>query len=167
MTFDDGFLGAVRDGAAALERADTRGVFYVIAGRVGASDADWDGGRESTPRPLAEWDDLARLVERGHAVGNHSWSHARLDRPGTEQEIPSAQRELEAHGLRPRSFCWPYGAEGAIPEGFATVTTLRKGIARSDDDPTTLRRVVMAYSDGVAGLVYKLHVRPLLRGATR
>lgn len=168
ITFDDGFLGACTAGAEALERAGVRGVFYAIAGRLGAPDADWAGGKGPTPRPLADAALLRVLQGKGHAIGNHTVTHPRLTEISEDEarrEIEVAQAMLLSEGLRPRSFAHPYGSEAGPTDGFATVATLRKGPATGRESDGHLPRIVMAYSDGPAALLYKWRVRPALRRA--
>jgi peptidoglycan/xylan/chitin deacetylase (PgdA/CDA1 family) len=168
FSFDDAYVSAATYGAEALERAGARGTFYAVTSLVGKA-SDWD---EDAARPLADLELLKALVGRGHEIGNHTATHVHLDRESTERqrsEIVDAHEWLVGAGLAPASFCFPYG--GLTSEtpalvasvGYRVGLSLRKGVSTDGDDRTVLPRVVVAYSDSLPSLLYKLTLRPLLR----
>lgn len=57
-------------------------------------------------------DDMARWVEAGHEIGNHTWDHPCLDQcPVSEQrmQIESAHQWLLKQGVKPRFLAYPNG----------------------------------------------------------
>jgi hypothetical protein len=81
-------------------------------------------GRDAALERNAE--SLGRLVEAGHEIGNHSFSHdpgmRRYDEPKAEEEIASAEREIErVTGRRPAGFRGP---------GFATSPAIARVLLR-------------------------------------
>ena len=107
LTFDDGpdpsFTPAVLD---VLARENVRGAFFLIGGRA-----------RKAP-------DLARrIVEAGHDLGNHTWSHTSLWRCGparTEREIVDGHAAIaDAAGAPPRFFRPPWGKTNLAMFGVA------------------------------------------------
>lgn len=99
LTFDDGplppYTGQVLD---ILERFGIPATFFCLgihaAGRA---------------------EDLARMREQGHAIGNHTWSHPFLPELSRSQAVEQIDRTAEAvaeasGGEAPRLFRPPYGA---------------------------------------------------------
>lgn len=168
FTFDDAYLSTMTNAPEVLEKHGARGSFYAVPSKVGLT-SDWDG---DLARPLAGWSLLRDVQSRGHEIGNHTYSHARLETlaPADQaNELVEADRRLRQEGLVPGSFCFPYGslndsAVAAVRQtGYPVGLALRKRIATSDEDRLALSRVVVAFSDSLPALLYRLHVRPLLR----
>ncbi|RYE80665.1 MAG: hypothetical protein EOO74_01805 [Myxococcales bacterium] len=98
LTFDD---GPARDQTPRLldilGGLKVNATFFVVGQRVAAA-----------PR-LA-----ARIQQRGHAIGNHSWSHpdlTRLSDSGIRGQLDRAHRQLRGAGVRPSKLMRPpYGA---------------------------------------------------------
>ncbi|PSJ30344.1 polysaccharide deacetylase [Streptosporangium nondiastaticum] len=99
LTFDDGplppYTGRILD---VLERYGVPATFFCVGINAGG---------------FAE--DLARMREHGHAIGNHTWSHPflpELSRPQLAEQIDrTAEAIAEASGGgRPRLFRPPYGS---------------------------------------------------------
>lgn len=167
FTFDDAYVSSLENATAALESFNARGTFYAVAGLVGRQ-SEWDG---EAARPLAGLQTLLDAQARGHEIGNHTFHHPHLDRldPQAQRaEIESTDRWMRENGLRPGSFCYPYGAYAdaareAARELYPVAVVLKKRIAQADDDRWRLPRVVVAYSDALPMLLYRLYVRPILR----
>lgn len=107
LTFDDG-LASQRRAWELLEDRGLRGTFYVASGLVGS------------PGHLG-WEDITRLAARGHEIGGHTESHARLPIipvKQAEEEIVRDLHALKAHGLDPVSFAYPYGESTGEIEGL-------------------------------------------------
>lgn len=164
LTFDDAYVSACSYGAEALDRKGVPGTFYAVAGKLGGT-SDWDGERA---RPLADAGTLRLLSAAGHEIGNHTLSHPRLaglSEGEQRREIAEADGRLTRLELSPKTLCYPWGAYDettlAVVRslGYARAVSLRKGLARRGEDVLCLRRVVLAYSDGLPMLVYKLLVR--------
>lgn len=160
FTFDDAYASAMANAPTILERFGVRGSFYAVSGLVGRS-SEWDGG---LARPLATWEALREAQTRGHEIGNHTRSHPHLDQlsPSAQlAEILEADRELREEGIRPESFCYPYGGvdgscvDAVSEAGYRVGLALGKRLASPSDDRRTLPRVVVAFSDALPMLLYK------------
>jgi hypothetical protein len=81
-------------------------------------------------------------------------------------EILEARRELESHGLCSDTVCYPYGEVGEpkalSSAGYRVGLALGRRRARVGDDLWRLPRIVVAYSDRLPMLLYKIHVKPKL-----
>ncbi|MCU6502516.1 polysaccharide deacetylase family protein [Rugamonas sp. A1-17] len=121
LTFDDGphksYTGEV---AAILKQYNVPGVFFQVGQNLGKLDAQ---GKQTLSANAAE---SRRLIDAGHTVGNHSFSHALLSKEKGEQlygEIANADALLKATDQRRSDlFRFPYGAHNA--EGLAILSRL-------------------------------------------
>ncbi|MCO5297433.1 MAG: polysaccharide deacetylase family protein [Fimbriimonadaceae bacterium] len=167
LTFDDAYASTVEHGLPVLLSEGARASLYAVPSLVGATSA-WDGEQA---RPLADWDALREAQAQGFEIGNHTITHVRasaMDAPAFAQEVEQAQRRLQSEGLEPSSFCYPYGACSATTrtvlaeQGIQVALALGKRAAEPADDPLALPRIVVAFSDALPKLLYKLHIRPKL-----
>ena len=168
FTFDDAYLSTMTHAPEIFEAVGARATFYAVPGRVGIT-SDWDG---ELARPLADWDLLRAAQKRGHEIGNHTMNHVHLDQVSeTEQaiEIKSAHDRLTAEGIQSKSFCYPYGGhtprtlEITREAGYEVGVILGKRIASDTDVKQGLPRIVVAYSDTLPMLLYKLLIKPKLK----
>jgi peptidoglycan/xylan/chitin deacetylase (PgdA/CDA1 family) len=163
FTFDDCYRSTMQHVPRIFEDLGVRAVFYAVPSQVGATSA-WDHERAA---PLADWDAILAADRAGHEIGNHSWSHARLAACPLEEQIEEVQRGHSAlleRGIEPKSFCYPYGAlaeREAVP--YEVGLAIGKHAALETDDRKRLPRFVVAYSDALPMLLYKIWVRPKLR----
>jgi len=173
FTFDDAFASTMVHAPIIFEDQGVRATFYAVPGRVGKT-SDWEG--ELSPRPLADWDVLRDVQSRGHEIGNHSLNHPYLADLAAEEQISEVRLShdrMVAEGLRPRSFCYPYGShddrtvETLRATGYEVGLALGKRPAEISDDCLQLPRVVVAYSDSLPMLLYKLTVKPKLKRLKR
>ncbi|MHA4868457.1 polysaccharide deacetylase family protein [Duganella sp. PWIR1] len=110
LTFDDGPHGTYTEEVAAiLKQYNVPGVFFEVGQNVGRYKAQ-----------------SKRLIDAGHTVGNHSYSHALLSKQSGDKlygEIANADSALKAADER-RSplFRFPYGAHNA--EGLEVLSKL-------------------------------------------
>ncbi len=80
-----------------------------------------------------------------------------------------AHKRFISEGLHPKSFCFPYGSlsrqsvEQVKIAGYKVGLALGKRPARSEDNRLSLPRIVVAYSDSLPMLLFKLHVKPLFK----
>lgn len=98
LTFDDGPNSVVTPKILdILKENDITATFFILGNQINGN-ADL----------------LNRIVEEGHAIGNHSWSHSNFDTLSIEEavkEIEDTQSALEkVIGYRPSLFRPPYGA---------------------------------------------------------
>jgi len=168
FTFDDAYSSTMMNAPDVLEKHGARASFYAVGGKVGET-SDWDG---EAARPLADWPLLRSVALRGHEIGNHSWSHPHLDRLDEKaqmKEVARADAALRAHGIDPGSFCFPYGCfngdstRALVLTGYRVGLALRKRLATKEEDNLALSRVVVAFSDTVPMLLYKLNIRARFR----
>ena len=172
FTFDDGYVSTATYGVDALVREGGLGAIYVVTSLVGKV-SSWDVGNE---RPLADYALLKTAQSAGFEIGNHTRSHARLGDLTVEaqtDEISSTSDDLAAHGFDRPSCCLPYGShnESTIAAmrqaGVAVNLALSRRSAQTGDNLLLMPRIVIAFGDGLAGLLYKLYVRPHLPSLKR
>ena len=169
FSFDDAYWSALSWGAPVLEEVGVRGTFYAVPSLVGGASV-WDA---ASPRALATWSSLVDAQKRGHEIGNHSFSHvhlARLPLPEQQEQVRLADADLRENGLDPGSFCFPYGSYNADTLtalrscGYSVGLALGKRAALPTDDRLALPRFVIGYSDALPMLLYKVFLRPKMRG---
>lgn len=121
LTFDDGPHATYTDEVAAiLKQYGVPAVFFQVGKNLGQVDAK---GKEALGKNAAA---SRRLLEGGHVLANHSYSHALLSKEKGDQlfgEIAQADQLLKAVDTR-RSplFRFPYGARNA--EGLQVLNKL-------------------------------------------
>jgi peptidoglycan/xylan/chitin deacetylase (PgdA/CDA1 family)/uncharacterized caspase-like protein len=121
LTFDDGpHKSYTEEVAAILKQYKVPGVFFQVGQNLGKLDAQ---GKQTLGKNAAE---SRRLIDAGHTVGNHSFSHALLSKEKGDQlygEIANADQMLKAADpRRSELFRFPYGAHNA--EGLAILSKL-------------------------------------------
>lgn len=88
VTFDDGHVSNLQVAGPVLERHSVPAIFFITAGRV-----------EERPQTMT-WVQLRSLVEAGHSVQSHGWSHKFLthcsDSELTE-ELQRSKEEMQNH----------------------------------------------------------------------
>jgi len=168
FTFDDGFISTIENGQPVFDRHEVPMSIYVVSSLVGKT-SEWEG---ELARPLADWERLRAVQTAGHEVGNHTARHPFLDVLSLEEqreEILSCHAALNENGLRPNSFCFPYGRlnrESALALGscgYRVGLALGKRLPKEGDSYLELPRIVVAYGHALPMLLYKLYVRPLLK----
>ena len=169
ITFDDAFVSMLENGMPVMRRLNVPGTIYAVSDCVGGG-AVWPG---NSGEPLADWDALRQAQADGMEIGNHTATHAslkELDFEGQVAEIRRCHDRLVEERLDPKTFCLPYGhyngeTSAAIKEaGYAVGFTVEKRWVSDGDDSRLLPRFAMSYGDGLAGLLYKLYIRPRLGG---
>jgi peptidoglycan/xylan/chitin deacetylase (PgdA/CDA1 family) len=129
FTFDDIPDSALDNGARVLSQNGVRGTFYVAGGICGDEAFGWR---------FADGESLRKLVDEGHEIGCHTFSHPdvqTLDRAALERELEANRAFFTA--LDPRvsldNFAYPYGSVGlrqkrAVQERFLSCRSVREGI---------------------------------------
>lgn len=171
ITFDDGYCSVAQNAAPVLAALRWPATLFVPTAFVGREN-EWDRPAGRPVQPIMEWDALARLAGFGWEVAAHTRTHPHLedlDEDALRQEVFGCRRDLEERlGRTPGTFCYPFGtynravAELVRQAGYAAACTTRSGLACGNMDPMEYPRVKVAYRDGVAGLLYRLWVRPHL-----
>jgi peptidoglycan/xylan/chitin deacetylase (PgdA/CDA1 family) len=126
LTFDDGFVSNHDVAAPLLEEFGMRGVFFVAPTFTLAGDessraffaTQLHGKPERYERAMTP-DEIGALAERGHTIGNHTFSHARLSatpEADYHHEIVDAAALIESWTGRPvETFAWPYAWNAITP----------------------------------------------------
>jgi peptidoglycan/xylan/chitin deacetylase (PgdA/CDA1 family) len=171
ITFDDGYQSVSEHAAPILERYKFPATVFAVSGMVGRTN-EWDevGGRPI--HPLMSWDELCNLQSTGWEIAGHTMTHPHLNRLSASAalcEVENGKREIEARlGTRVESFCYPYGdyadntPDVVRKAGYLGACTTKSGLATARKSLFLLPRVKISHSDDVAGLLYKLHLRPML-----
>lgn len=169
LTFDDAYQCFVDYGLPVLDSENAPSSIYVVSGEVGGA-SNWDGERAA---PLAKLDALHAARAAGHELGNHTANHRFLGQLSQEEqivEIATCHTWMQRQGWTPESFCLPYGSHneataGLIEgQGYAVGLTTRPGFVTGQTDRRICPRIGVSYSDGVAGLWYKLTVKAWIKG---
>lgn len=105
FTFDDGDEDHALLVAPELAKRGFRGTFWIIGDKIDKGDS---------VRPRVTWQQLREMVNRGHEVSNHSFTHGklvRMDSLQVEREIQMNDSAiLHNTGIRPTTFCYPFNA---------------------------------------------------------
>jgi peptidoglycan/xylan/chitin deacetylase (PgdA/CDA1 family) len=99
LTFDDGFASAYQYGLPIVDAAGMKSTQYIITGSLGL------------PGYITREDVLA-MNASGHEIGAHTKSHPSLPQltPGRlKDEVAGSLHDLEALGIHPTTFAYPYG----------------------------------------------------------
>ncbi|CAN5413185.1 hypothetical protein BH23ACT9_BH23ACT9_29050 [soil metagenome] len=164
VTFDDCYTEMASDGVRVLAAADVSAAVFVVTARVGDTNR-WDAPLGTRALPLATWDEIAVLHANGFELGAHSRTHPKLSSLGEEDlasEVDGARADLDAHGLAPRLFAYPYGDHDPQVEaataaaGFDVAFTVTPGIARRGVHPHRVPRFEVMPDDRGSQLLRKV-----------
>ncbi len=171
VTFDDGYQCVADFAAPVLAKCGWPATIFVVSGYAGKSNA-WDEEAGLPVLPLMDWPQLLHLQSEGWEISGHTMSHPKLDlldEGEARRELQESKQQIEEKiGQAITTFCYPYGRlSRRTPElvrdaGYRAACTTRSGIANIQQDRWLLPRVKVASRDGVAGLLYRLYIRPLL-----
>ena len=155
VTFDDGFVNALRHSLAPLARHKFQAIQFLVADRLGRTN-DWetcDGEAEERLMNVAQ---VNEWLAAGHAIGAHTLTHPRLTQVPTaraREEIRASKRKLEdTFGLPIRHFCYPFGdhddrvVELVREAGYATACLTSGGMLVAGGDPWRLTRLMVRYA---------------------
>jgi peptidoglycan/xylan/chitin deacetylase (PgdA/CDA1 family) len=138
FTFDDGRESNYTVAAPMLESFGGRGVFFVVPAfaecaadealdfyrsRINpdskSGDERWEDWEPMTPSQIAE------LADRGHAIGNHTLTHQRLEGLSPEileREIGDSARKLATWTKKPvDAFAWTFGWDAVDAEAWKII----------------------------------------------
>ncbi|MBY0311426.1 MAG: polysaccharide deacetylase family protein [Phycisphaerales bacterium] len=132
FTFDDGMLSNYEHGARVLEDFGVRGVFFVVPAysmlsgsearaffKASVQGRSAEGELPMTPTQMCE------LVARGHTIGNHTRTHARLSIvPDAElhDEILTSADQIEQWIARPvDTFAWTFAWDAISPRAYQII----------------------------------------------
>jgi peptidoglycan/xylan/chitin deacetylase (PgdA/CDA1 family) len=159
ISFDDGVRDHAEVAADLLDRLRLCGWFMLPGGFLDDPSAfhseylDNAAPKGHSQAPPMTWDMARQLVQRGHVVGCHTWSHCVLGRDASDamicEEVDDAKQRLEARlGRQVRTFAWvrgraedySAGAHRAVSERFDLAFMSMARAIRPGDDPFTLHR---------------------------
>lgn len=143
FSFDDGVHNTLA-ASRILEEFGIRACHFLCPGIVGESDS---GRLESfcrdrlhfVPAVFLSWKDVESLLGRGHEIGGHTMTHARVSSLAPGQlcdEIGACRDALQQRAGSVRHFAWPFGrftdvsAEGrraVFAAGFKTCASAERG----------------------------------------
>lgn len=181
LTFDDGFTNFESVAWPLLRYQDFPVTLFVATQRVGRDNA-WGGAsaRGIPTLPLLGWDALRRMQKQGLTLGSHSRTHPRLtqlDDEALADELDGSLVDMERElGVRPGSFCYPYGdvdarVAAAVRSRFARACTTELATLPPSPDAHLLPRLDAFYYRGAGrlesfgSLAFRAHLR--LRAAAR
>ncbi len=115
ITFDDGVKNFASQAWPRLRERGLPATLFVVTGRVGKDNAWADRRDKRVPHlNLLDWDELGKLVGEGLELGAHSRTHPHLNQISAAMladEVDGSAEDLQRFaGLRPQSFCYPYGS---------------------------------------------------------
>lgn len=106
-------------------------------------------------RPMMNWDELRKLVRKGHTVGSHTMTHpnmAQITESEARAEFLEAKQKMEkelsspvVHFSYPCPALQPHWNDGTVSAsrqaGYQTAVTTNGGLVRKNDDSLKLRRI--------------------------
>lgn len=100
--FDDGWSSQFDTALPILEGAGIKGTFYIVSHQL--SDDGFSGFVSSAQ--------VQQMAANGEEIGSHTRTHPHLPTLASnaqQQEISGAKQDLEALGVHPQTFSYPYG----------------------------------------------------------
>lgn len=168
ITFDDGYRNVYQNALPVLREQGFTATNYFVVRQLDGGNV-WDYEEGVAHSDLMSEEEMREWARQGMEVGSHTLSHARLSalpEPKVLEEIRGSRKELEQLLGEPvTAFCYPYGAENATVRdlarqaGYTNATTTAGGLARPDDDPFGLPRVMVARSTHLVRFLQKCMTR--------
>jgi peptidoglycan/xylan/chitin deacetylase (PgdA/CDA1 family) len=131
--FDDGWSSQFDAALPVLDAAEIKGTFYIVSRQL--SDNGFSGFVSAAQ--------VQQMAASGQDIGSHTKTHAHLPALSTsaqQQEIAGAKEDLQAMGINPQTFSYPYGeytsetVQIVRDAGYASaVTTIEKPVSPSSD----------------------------------
>lgn len=176
VTFDDAYECVFENAYPVLQDLGAVATTFVVSSVVGKTNI-WDRVEGHEELQVMDWSQIQTVLGSGWEIGGHTQKHPHLDalaRDEALEDIGAGKREIEAKlGITLDTFCYPFGhfngeTPGIVQElGFVGACTTKSGVASLTSDPYLVPRVKLSYSDKLAGLIYKLYLRPLLPNARK
>lgn len=155
ITFDDGYVNALRHGLEPLAKTGFRAIQFLVADLLGQQN-DWDIPQGEAPESLMDVSQVREWLAAGHEIGSHSLTHpflTRLSPARAREEITASRRKLEDLFARPIGhFCYPYGdwneavRDLVIAAGYKTACSTDAGVNTTADSPFALKRFTTRYA---------------------
>jgi peptidoglycan/xylan/chitin deacetylase (PgdA/CDA1 family) len=126
LTFDDGFSSQARVAARILDPLGLKGIFFLCPGLMDAprklhaetisrciTEGEVAPGQLPPDLAFMSWEEAAALVEVGHTLGSHTFSHRRLaglENGDRTRELLEARQALKTRlGINADWFSYPFG----------------------------------------------------------
>lgn len=168
ITFDDGYRNVLQNALPVLRENGFTATNYFVAGQLDGSNV-WDHAKGIPASPLMSASEIRCWAAAGMEVGSHTVDHLDLPLvPPAEAADQIARSRTLLEGLTGEpvtAFCYPYGHETAAlrervaEAGYTSATTTAAGLARPDDDPFGLPRVLVARSTHLLRFLQKCLTR--------
>lgn len=164
LTFDDAYISTLTYGVEVMSQLGVTASIYAVGSKLGLA-SDWDG---AMARPLAPCELLVAAANKGFEIGNHTQTHRALaGRTWAEQlaEMQEAHNALASCCVTATSIAYPYGSFdfntgiAFSHTGYSVGLGLSRRPAASGDLRAALPRIVIAYGDTAAHLIYKVLLR--------
>jgi peptidoglycan/xylan/chitin deacetylase (PgdA/CDA1 family) len=154
LTFDDGYVNALRYGLEPLAQAGFTAVQFLVADLLGKSN-QWDALVGEVQEPMMDIAQVKDWLAAGHDIGSHTLTHPYLTRLTMQQvseEISASRKKLENLFGRPiEHFCYPYGdcneavRDLVMEAGYKTACTTISGVNTAAVSPFELKRFTARY----------------------
>lgn len=168
ITFDDGYRNVYRNALPVLRENGFSATNYFVAQQLDGGNV-WDYEKGIAHSDLMSEEEMRDWARQGMEAGSHTLSHPRLpdlSESEARAEIKGSREQLERLLGEPvTAFCYPYGHETPAlrdlvrEAGYTNATTTAGGLARPDDDPFGLPRVVVARSTHLLRFLQKCMTR--------
>lgn len=164
FTFDDFPRSAIANGSDQLEKQGWLAGFYVAAGLMGI---DNHHGPHFTAK------DILELVENGHEIAGHTYTHVDCDQLGLTQTLAEIEKNKAAliamgHDKKIEHFAYPFGAANAqlkhgLQDQFKTMRGVTPGVHIDKADLNALKSTPLysgsAINDALH-MIQSLETRP-------
>jgi len=154
LTFDDGYVNALRYGLEPLASTGFKAIQFLVADLMGKCN-EWDVPLGEVPEPMMDAAQVREWLAAGHAIGSHTLTHpwlSRLSASAAREEITASRKKLEDLFGRPiHHFCYPYGdwneplRDLVAAAGYKTACTTDPGVNTVADSPFALKRFTARY----------------------
>lgn len=154
ITFDDGYENVFTGALPVLRDLGFSATVFLITDYCGKTNR-WPGQNPAIPElPLADWEQIRAMKEKGFEFGAHTRTHPDLTKipaRDAEQEIVSSKLKIEeALGMPAITFAYPYGRlnpeiKAIAARHFAGACSTRLAKATPDADPCDIPRVDTFY----------------------
>ena len=164
LTFDDGFMDFLQNALPVLDKYGFKVTVFVVVSEAGGI-SSWR--TRDLNRRLMGWDDLKKIIDQGHSIGNHGLHHLDLTKITQEdlnKEIVLSRDIIqERSGIKANSFSYPWGICGdreiddVKKAGYrCAVSTASRWHNGPDTNRFLLERISMEQHDTISTFAKKL-----------
>ncbi|MBU0715895.1 MAG: polysaccharide deacetylase family protein [Verrucomicrobia bacterium] len=160
ITFDDGFLSSMTLAEPLLKQYGFQAIVYLITARTADSPEQRQFFRDA---PCLTWTEVRTMLRRGTlAFGVHSHTHPEKSADTAAEMTVSRDLFRARTGIRPDSFCYPYGQDdanvikAARAAGYTTAMICNDAVAVLDHDTNLLALPRVSVFGGVQNFVVQV-----------